>query len=97
MNLAEFEATLEAENPPEGLSTPLNALWHAGKGEWDRAHAIVQDDEGADAAWVHACLHREEGDLSNAGYWYRRAAKPEATTSLEDEWKAMVQHFLGVS
>lgn len=96
MNIAEFEATIEAANPPEGLSMPLKALWHAEKGEWDRAHAIVQDDEGEDAAWIHAYLHREEGDLSNARYWYRRAGKPEATVSLDDEWKSIVNHFLAV-
>ena len=59
------------------------------KGDWSRAHEIVQDEEGRDAAWVHAYLHRKEGDLANAGYWYRRAGKPACKTSLEDEWEAI--------
>jgi hypothetical protein len=54
-------------------------------GDWDGAHKLVQDDPSPEAAWVHAHLHRVEGDLSNAGYWYRRAGKPQASNSLEDE------------
>ncbi|MCB1970850.1 MAG: hypothetical protein KDG54_10635 [Geminicoccaceae bacterium] len=64
-------------------------------GEWDRAHAIVQDMDGAGAAWVHAYLHRKEGDLANAGYWYRRAGKAPASGSLESEWIAIRASFAG--
>ena len=69
-------------------------MWWAGKGDWNKAHAIVQDEDGADAAWVHAYLHRVEGDLGNAGYWYRRAGKPVATDPLEAEWERIVAALL---
>lgn len=90
MTLDEYRRSVGVgEEPPAGLSGPLQALWWAGKGSWHRAHEIVQDDEGAVAAWVHAYLHRIEGDLGNAGYWYRRAGKPVATSPLDDEWQAI--------
>ena len=89
-----FRESLEADAPPTGSGPLLAALWHDAKGDWKRAHEIVQDEEGAAAAWVHAYLHRKEGDLSNAGYWYRRAAKPVSKASLEDEWEAIVAQFL---
>jgi hypothetical protein len=91
---AAFHKSLSAAAPPDGAGPLLTALWHDAKGDWKRAHEIVQDEEGADAAWVHAYLHRKEGDLSNAGSWYRRAAKPVAKVSLEDEWEAIVGAFL---
>jgi hypothetical protein len=80
--------------PPKGASGPLTALWHVAKGEWDKAHALVQDDASAAAAWVHAHLHRVEGDEANAGYWYGRAGKPHAKSSLEDEWERIADKFL---
>jgi len=92
--MAEFKVTLSGAAPAKGLDAPLAALWWAAKGNWDEAHKIVQDEETADAAWVHAYLHRVEGDLGNAGYWYRRAAKPAATGSLETEWDQMVAKLL---
>src|SRR6476619_565317 len=81
--------------PPEGLVPTVQALWWAAKGDWDKAHKIVQDDGSADAAWVHAYLHRVEGDLPNARYWYRTAGKPVATGALEDEWSAIAAELLG--
>ena len=72
-------------------SAPLAALWHDSRNEWDRAHAAVQDDDSPAAAWVHAYLHRKEGDLSNARYWYARAGKREFTGPLDDEWASLVQ------
>lgn len=79
----------------EGEAKPtLKALSLVAAGEWDAAHDLVQDDPSPEAAWVHAHLHRVEGDLGNAGYWYRRAGKPVATNSLEDERRAM-QKALG--
>ena len=92
MDFAEFRTSIDDEAPPAGLTPPLEALWHAARGEWDRAHGIAQragDAGDKDAEWVHAYLHRVEGDLSNAGYWYRRVGKPEATGSLDDEWAAI--------
>jgi hypothetical protein len=91
---AAFAFTLANPTPPRALAAPLAALWWARKGDWDRAHKLVQDEAGQDAAWVHAYLHRVEGDLGNAGYWYRQARKPAATGDLDAEWAAMVDALL---
>jgi len=93
MTLAEFRATLEGRAPPKG-GAALSALWWAQKGHWDRAHEIVQDDAGRDAAWVHAYLHRVEGDLDNASYWYRQAQRPAASQALDAEWEVIVTTLL---
>ena len=91
----DLKASLSDAAPSATLSPPLAALWWAAKGNWDTAHKIVMnDEETSEAAWVHAYLHRVEGDLGNAGYWYRRAAKPVATGSLETEWDQMVSKLL---
>ncbi|MCP5366666.1 MAG: hypothetical protein H6907_01460 [Hyphomicrobiales bacterium] len=89
MDFDAFRQSLAADAPAAGLSLSLRSLWHAQRGDWDTAHRLVQDDDGADAAWVHAHLHRVEGDLANAGYWYRRAGRPAATGPLEAEWEAI--------
>jgi hypothetical protein len=68
-------------------------LWYAHHGDWDRAHDIAQDMPGRDGAWLHAYLHRVEGDAFNAGYWYRRADRPEPTESLTEEWETLAAHF----
>jgi hypothetical protein len=94
VKMAEFKASVSGAAPAPGLDAPLAALWWAAKGGWDQAHKLVQDEETTDAAWVHAYLHRVEGDLGNAGYWYRRAAKPVATGPLETEWELMVSKLL---
>ncbi len=97
MDLVAFRATMSEASPPDGLSPSLEALWRAGNGAWDAAHGIVQTaGEGgdADADWVHAYLHRVEGDLGNAGYWYRRAGRPVASGSLDDEWAVIVTDLL---
>lgn len=90
MTVEGFRASLAAGAPPAGLSPPLRALWHAGRDEWDVAHEIVQAEDSAEAALVHAHLHRVEGDLANAGYWYRRAGRPVAEVSTAEEWGALV-------
>ena len=95
MDLQEFTQSTAGKSPPAGCAPMLQALWHLRKGDWDRAHAIVQEREDeASSAWVHAHLHRVEGDLSNAGYWYRRAGKKASASELEEEWKSLVAHFL---
>lgn len=91
---AEFEASLDQTAPPSGLRPPLLALWHSGRGEWDRAHEVVQPETDAASAWVHAHLHREEGDASNAGYWYRRSGRSAHAGALRDEWRAIVAELL---
>ena len=93
--MADFKESLSGAAPAPTLDAPLAALWWAAKGNWDEAHKIVQDEESAEAAWVHAYLHRVEGDLGNAGYWYRRARRPVATGSLETECEAIVSALLG--
>lgn len=87
MDLAAFRALLSNEAPTPGLSPPLQALWHAAKGHWQQAHELAQARKDDPVhAWVHAYLHRVEGDESNAGYWYRRAGRPHAKTPLDQEW-----------
>jgi hypothetical protein len=93
--LADFRASLSDAAPAAGLEPPLSALWWAAKGQWDQAHKIVQDEASREAAWVHAYLHRVEGDLGNAGYWYRQAGQPAAKASLEAEWERIVSALLG--
>ncbi len=93
--LADFRASLSDTAPAPGLEPPLVALWWAANGQWDQAHKIVQDESDANAAWVHAYLHRVEGDLGNAAYWYRRAQKPVASDSLEAEWERIASALLG--
>jgi hypothetical protein len=94
MTLGEFKDTLSKSRPPAGLAPALAALWWAGNDKWDKAHAIVMDDSGRDCAWVHAYLHRVEGDLGNAGYWYRQAQRPVATQSIAAEWDAIAKALL---
>jgi hypothetical protein len=92
---ADFKASLSGAAPAPDLAAPLAALWWAAKSNWEQAHKIVQDEDDANSAWVHAYLHRVEGDLGNAGYWYRQAGKPVATGALETEWERMVSALLG--
>ncbi|MCH9022094.1 MAG: hypothetical protein IID32_04960 [Planctomycetes bacterium] len=95
MTLEEFRASLKAKAPPGEMGDLLVALWHEAKGDWDRAHQFAQSVEDADGSWVHAYLHRKEGDSSNASYWYKRANKPFAEIGLEQEWEQLVEAFLG--
>ncbi len=94
MTLAEFRAALSEPKPPAGLAAPLAALWHDARGDWERAHRVAMKARGRDGAWVHAYLHRKEGDLDNARYWYRKAQRPEATGTLEAEWAAIAAALL---
>lgn len=91
MTLEEFRALTRA---PTNLSTALQALWHDAQGDWETAHTVIQDEEYGDGAWVHAYLHRKEGDIANAGYWYRRAKRPTHSGSLTQEWQEIVSALL---
>lgn len=93
MTLDEFRATLSDKNPP-AVSPALLALWHDARGDWEKAHLVAQDVDDWDGSWVHAYLHRKEGDLGNAGYWYRQARQPVATNALSDEWNGIVATLL---
>jgi len=94
MDLLQFTATLNADAPPAGSSKVLEALWYAGKDDWTVAHTIAQDIESKEGYWVHAYLHRQEGDLGNANYWYRLAGKAMPSNSLEKEWEEIVTALL---
>jgi hypothetical protein len=94
MDLAAFRASLEAPSPPQNLNLALQALWCEAKGDWDGAHELAQADESGAGDWVHAYLHRKEGDAGNAGYWYRRARKPVAKGPLDEEWAEIVTALL---
>lgn len=95
MTLEHFRATLAQPNAPETLSPPLRAMWEDARGNWSAAHAIAQDIEDEIGSWIHAYLHRKEGDSGNAGYWYRRAKQPVAHDALEEEWARIVSTLLG--
>ena len=90
----DLRASAHDSAPPIGLGTLLRALWLDAHGDWDGAHGIVQDDESRDGAWVHAYLHRKEGDQSNAAYWYRRAGKPVCREPLDAEWLNITRDLL---
>ena len=94
MDLDEFRQSLSAKAPPAGLGELLQALWHEANGDWDRAHKLAQSQKGKVAAAVHAYLHRKEGDLSNADYWYERAGRERPKAALSKEWESLVAEFL---
>jgi hypothetical protein len=93
--VSHFVESLASDAPPEGLTPLAQALWHDGRGAWDRAHAMVQAEASPEAAAVHAYLHRKEGDLANADYWYARAARSRPAIALEREWRELVAAALG--
>ena len=94
MTPQEFKASLTADRPPSNVGPLLDALWHDARGDWARAHEIAQDVDDNAGAWVHAYLHRKEGDLSNAVYWYRRAGQPVERGPLDPEWEHIVTTLL---
>jgi hypothetical protein len=98
MTLAEFNQSIPAQaQPPSGLSVALQALWWQAKGDWHKAHTVAQDDPSPNASWVHAFLHRVEGDESNAAYWYARAVKPVAHGPFPAERDLIVIALLGTA
>jgi hypothetical protein len=94
MTIKEFRDSLSNATPPSGLSLALAGLWWIANGNWNRAHESAQQDEGTDGAWVHAYLHRKEGDASNAAYWYGRAVKRPSSSSFEEEWNEIATALL---
>jgi len=97
MTLQEFRDSLLLDAPPAELSLALAGLWWDAKGDWNQAHESAQQDSSPAGSWVHAYLHRKEGDLSNAAYWYSRAAKHPARTALEQEWVEITERLLDQS
>jgi hypothetical protein len=96
MKFSEFESSLDQKSPPASLQRALQALWWDAKGDWKTAHECAQADEGDPSCdWVHAYLHRKEGDVSNASYWYGQAGKPVARNALAEEWRSIVKALVG--
>lgn len=93
MDYESFVDSLSRNEPPKAISPYLLALWYDAKHQWDRSHDIAQDITDAKGSWIHAYLHRKEGDRANAGYWYSKAGKPYPEQSLDEEWKALVRSF----
>ena len=96
MNINEFIESLSQDKPPSGLSAYLRSLWHDANKDWEAAHTVVQDMEDRTGAWIHAYLHRKEGDNGNARYWYNRAGKDMPQVSLDEEWKNIAEALLAV-
>jgi len=95
MTLAEFKRSVSKTRPPSGLAPALTALWWAAKCDWERAHALVMDESSKDCAWIHAYLHRVEGDLGNARYWYGQAGRAPQAGPLPAEWDSIAEALLG--
>ncbi len=94
MDFSAFKSSLSAGEMPSTLSVLLQALWQDGRGNWEAAHNLVQDLSGKQAAWIHAYLHRKEGDTGNADYWYRKAGKVRPQVSLGQEWEDLIHALL---
>lgn len=94
MTFAAFKDSLNNDTPPAGLRPVLEAMWWDGKGDWNRSHDVAQEVPGAEGSWVHAYLHRKEGDKGNAAYWYARAGKTMPGVSLDVEWEQIVAALL---
>ncbi len=93
----EFKQLIEKQPQcPDSLPKALQALWYDKKGDWDTAHEIVQNAHDPDSAWIHAYLHRKEGDISNARYWYRRSSQAEFKGGLDQEWEQIFQSLIGI-
>jgi hypothetical protein len=91
MNIESFKSSLAGTAPPASLNVYLQSLWYDGKNDWEKAHTLIQDIEDKTASWIHAYLHRKEGDPGNAKYWYNKAGKPMPGYSLEEEWEEIVK------
>lgn len=95
MNYKEFTDSLSGDTPSKNLSDLLLALWYERRGDWDKAHDIVQDIHTSNASWIHAYLHRREGDKGNAAYWYQRAGRKFPDVSMDKEWEVLVRTLTG--
>ncbi len=91
MTYDEFKQTLTQDHAPAELTLAVQALWWDARGNWERAHTLAQEQHDSAGSWVHAYLHRKEGDIGNAGYWYRRAGKPAQNNPLTEEWEAIAR------
>ena len=94
MNFENFRASLSSAAPPAESTVYLKSMWHDGKGDWETSHNIIQDVNDKTAAWIHAYLHRKEGDVFNANYWYNKAGRRMPGYALEKEWEEIVRELL---
>ena len=94
MNLQGLKESLSSAQPPVNVSAHIKALWYDANGNWDEAHKLIQDINDANASWIHAYLHRKEGDISNADYWYSKAGKTRPSVSLDMEWEQIADELL---
>ena len=94
MTYDEFILTIQKNKMPAGLPLYLQALWYDAKGDWHKAHSLIDSLDDKNSCWVHAYLHRKEGDVSNADYWYRRAQKSRSSEGLQEEWKDIAIELL---
>lgn len=94
MNFQSFKESIAGNEPPLGVSVYLKSLWYDAKGDWEKAHVLIQDIKDKNASWIHAYLHRKEGDIGNADYWYNRAGKSQPSVSLNKEWEEIVTAFI---
>jgi len=94
MSFDEFLESTKTTQVPRGLAVPLRALWYDARGDWEKSHQLAQSVDDEAGAWVHAYLHRKEGDGMNAGYWYARARRPAATGDLAAEWEAIARELM---
>ena len=94
MDFESYKSSVAEAAPPAGLAPAIAALWWEAKGDWHRAHQSAQQQADAEGAWVHAYLHRVEGDQHNAAGWYRRAGKPVSEAPLQEEWETIARALL---
>ena len=94
MTFEEFKKSLREDQPPSSMNANLKALWEDARGNWDKAHEIAQNTSGVNGDWIHAYLHRKEGDLGNAAYWYHKAGKAMPKENLDSEWEHLVRTML---
>jgi len=93
-NIHEFKSSIKNGDLPSGLPPHVQALWYDGKGDWAKAHSLIDDLEDKQSSHIHAYLHRKEGDSWNADYWYRKAGKVRPDISLNEEWEQLVSLYL---
>ena len=96
MDLKGFKNSLSQATPPAGLSLALQALWYEARGDWHKAHHLAQEEGSVSGAWVHAYLHRKEGDTGNAAYWYSRAGRPSSELLFDEEWEEIARALLAL-
>ena len=94
MTFEQFQQSLSQSSPPPAISKHLESLWYDAKGDWEQSHNIIQEINDSDASWIHAYLHRKEGDTWNADYWYSRAGKTRPGITLEAEWEKIVKRII---